>query len=1364
MEPGPRPWPGPDPYWRGRGEDRPGALIGRLWPEVWPGGEAGPGLIALRAALQEARRGLSQLDEWAAGQAARRKELGQSLARQRAAASQEVALAREACLEAGRRRQAQVGLADAARQEALDLRERARSLDAWMKDVRPHGLTRVRDGRGRLFTLEKLEEYDRSRLEAWAGARRKAEAARAALDAAGQARRDLERAEAGLREAQARQETIRGEIAANRDGFRRGARDRRELRLRRARALERVQSLERVQAGHREMVRLAAHWLRRDLAAAPRTEPPRDLLGQAGDLAAQAGRWGQRALRLSRLVKRQEAWLAALQDRAARLARRGSRLNREIKRIDKELPRLLGSLTDSQALDTEARARALSDLTALRARLEELRPQAADLADTYQDLILRQEAALDRAKLLTERWRDAGRTERQSLAQAQALLVEAEVTCRAMRAENQELELAMGQWVAACLALNPPELAAPAGRMARGLALRREAAREAAQECARYQSAVNNPLAGNLSKTPARLKPYGNTLRRQRERAVDGERLEGLWQVADYWHALLVGDLAEQIKAPLKEENRHLSQLVSDLDAERRELAERARDLDGMLERSRREHGQARETIMKLEKVAAQHEDLKYQAARLERDLSLTRQEHGQAREAIERLEKVAAQHEELKDQAARLERDLSVSRREHGAARDAVRRLEKVAQAHDSLQVEARRLESDLSATRREQSQALATIAELEGEAARAAIFEQKLDHSRQVSAALKQKLLERHGQLRRSEMERRDLEVWREKAQQEAKTLAATERRLAWTRRELDSLRLERIDALSEAGLLHDDRSVGQEAPERLAARRQAGRSLKDELVAARGEALRWSRLASDLSAALSLMGEQHRGQTKELTQEVYQLSHQATELKQELEQVRVLLMAALTFQADQMPKPEGLTLSQEQVEHLLRRLAAARRKLAELGRSTVGQWSLIAALTSGLVLGNPQPPSKATLLEASPRLSRPAISQTLPAGRGELLSGVGLEVAATGVPLPPMVSRAGLNLDLMPRRSARSEPPAEVAGEVTRLAAERGLGAEVLMPLARQACRGQGVLEVEALARTAEAARCLAAGHPVMFRDLERRGQAPRDLAPDYSPAAGAGSGGKYLDKLYTEYRTLGFSPQQALGAVAAAQAATGQLKEQWSPGRSYKGRVKPLAVIEEMDRQAFVTSMAPYIVDRADRFLRSRGEDFSGDLAGYARSLASDMHDAAKLFDLPVSILMAIAHQETWYTNVLGDQNRSASPFHIFNPTKLLIVDSMARAGLVAPPRGISLERHLTMATFMAAFHLRELMQDSWVAVSDGRDGYVDMNRVMKRYNGSSAYAGRVADRQREQLAYLKNTNKISHNDTGPLTPRISLPNL
>jgi hypothetical protein len=815
------------------------------------------------------------------------------------------------------------------------------------------------------------------------------------------------------------------------------------------------------------------------------------------------------------------------------------------------------------------------------------------------------------------------------------------------------------------------------------LAGRRETARQTAQACAACQDGLGALLVTNLSRTPARLKPYGNTLRRQRGRSLDIERLEGLWRVAEYWHGLLVGDMAERIRQPLRRENLALSKRLAELDAEHQELREHADRLDNRLRRSQVERERAMDTIA----------------------------------------------------------------------------RLEKVSQAHEKLVADSNRLEQELASYRRDHAQALDTIGQLEKEAVRAEVLAHKLDHESRLSQALRQKSLERHQLYRQSEKQRLELAGWQEEANQRAKKLAATERRLAWTKAELDRLRLERVEALGEAGLLENLPEAGQSMAERRARPAGVGSSLSAELSAARQEAWRWSRLAGDLSAALAVLSSQHRGQTKELTQEVYELRHEASELQQELDTLRVLLVAALSFQADRLPKPDGLTLSPEQVERLLKRLAVARRKLADLGRSTVGQLSLIAALTAGLVLGNPQPPSKATLLEANPRLERPALYQTVHTGRMELAQDAPLTMSAVGMPLHRLMGRADLKVDLAPQRYESEKPPAEVARRVTRVAVREGVDPTVLMPIAGLACQQQAPLESAALQRIAATARGLADNHPVIKHELEQRGEWPRDLEQTTRNSRR----GRYLDKLYTEYRTLGFSPQQALGALAAAEEATLSLKQQWKSPNKFKGKVRPLETMEEMDLATFVRRMAPFIADRAGRFLRSRGADFTGDMAEYSRELAHDMYCAADKFDLPVSVLFAIAHQETWYANVLGDQNRSASPFHIFNPTKLLILDSMARAGYLPPPRTISLERHLTMATYMAAFHLRELMQESWVPSGKG-GGYVDMNQVMKRYNGSSAYAGRVAKRQREQVAYLKKIRPNKSLASQDLTARISIPNL
>ena len=80
--------------------------------------------------------------------------------------------------------------------------------------------------------------------------------------------------------------------------------------------------------------------------------------------------------------------------------------------------------------------------------------------------------------------------------------------------------------------------------------------------------------------------------------------------------------------------------------------------------------------------------------------------------------------------------------------------------------------------------------------------------------------------------------------------------------------------------------------------------------------------------------------------------------------------------------------------------------------------------------------------------------------------------------------------------------------------------------------------------------------------------------------------------------------------------------------------------------------------------------------------------------------------------------------------------------MADSGLVPPPKKTKLQRHLTMATFMAAFHLRELMQQAEVQTKLSNRNFVNMDLVMLRYNGSKEYASRVKLRERQLASYLR----------------------
>jgi hypothetical protein len=90
---------------------------------------------------------------------------------------------------------------------------------------------------------------------------------------------------------------------------------------------------------------------------------------------------------------------------------------------------------------------------------------------------------------------------------------------------------------------------------------------------------------------------------------------------------------------------------------------------------------------------------------------------------------------------------------------------------------------------------------------------------------------------------------------------------------------------------------------------------------------------------------------------------------------------------------------------------------------------------------------------------------------------------------------------------------------------------------------------------------------------------------------------------------------------------------------------------------MSLNEFTESMAPYFMENIQNYLANNpGADafHPEDLDGYARRLARDMYFSGKLFGVPMTFLVSIAHQETYFANVLGDRTMSASPFQITGP--------------------------------------------------------------------------------------------------------------
>jgi hypothetical protein len=246
-------------------------------------------------------------------------------------------------------------------------------------------------------------------------------------------------------------------------------------------------------------------------------------------------------------------------------------------------------------------------------------------------------------------------------------------------------------------------------------------------------------------------------------------------------------------------------------------------------------------------------------------------------------------------------------------------------------------------------------------------------------------------------------------------------------------------------------------------------------------------------------------------------------------------------------------------------------------------------------------------------------------------------------------------------------------------------------------------------------------IASGAPCIAQALGLTGASGEMLSAD-----------RYHVRLYEEYQSLGFSKAEALGALSSNQWSLQRLLQEWKTPEAYRGRVLPIETVEALSLEEFVEKISPYIERNMTAYLHERARAYDGVSREYARSLAFDIYSAAEAFALPKTFLLSIAHQETYFANVLGDSRRSASPFQIFAPTKKVIIHTLARQGFVAPPSTIRLERHLTMSTYMAAFHLKQLIYEN------STRGFVDTDLLMRRYNGAGTYVLLVAQRY-NQLA-------------------------
>jgi hypothetical protein len=1272
-------------------------------------------------------------------------------------------------------------------------REEAAKLEAWLKRVEPHGLNRYRHPQGRVFDRPFLTQTVAHLQEIRDLARRDQRRLEVLTQSLARARARREAASLGLDQAQADARQFQA------------ARQRKALALQRERAevgrletslAERQRELGRLTALrllHGRALAQAGALLAPALA--PRAAGG-DPLAAVEEHRLAAGELAARAARLQGVIGRLEKRLQRRAEAAGQGLKQARELNREIVRLEEELPRIVGPLTSPEGAQPQMRANAAAQLSTLLPRLNELLPQALELRQELDLLRSRLTWELDRGRAWVETWRETAKAERASLALAQALLEEAGLLARQRRSQAQDL---VGELAPLVEAMGPvlltdllPGLAA-AVELSLELPLAAAVMETAAGEMARR---LGPPTVPNLAKPPAALKPYSTALRRLAGRKVEVERLQALMAATANWQHLLSEPLAQAIRQPVQEVALRLSGSLAVLAAERARLSEgRGRAARRLLDLRRELHqhrqslsltrNRLRRTLMigqeqrqRLKELSheleharrarhAEQTQARERISGLKHDLARQRLMLGQARDDLLNLGRQSARQQErirslndglqeaqrrLAEQKARAEAEingLSESLATVNQVLDTARGHLRLAARRHARQKERLRLMDDQLSLARQGQLAAGELAErVKGMGLDVEFLERRLGQSHRLAGALKLKAVERHRLYRQAQAALTPLTHWREEALRAEREVSGLRAELAEARREL-----ERTQQRANAARVAKDQLSARLANEQEARAREAldllqGQTLAVELAATQTEAGRWAALAMGLSQAMAAMGQEHQGRATEMTAQIAELSAQVGDLKRQLQGISLLVAmqaspqagAARGNQAQDRPLGMRVTmLTPNQMDRVLDRLTDLRSRLRAAGRSTLGHWAIIAALTAGLSLLAPQSPSVATRRESPLMPPREAPRQTQQSFAVPNLNFTPtVTLPAEAARLVEAGGRAELEINLLPLRKRNAQLSPAVRAQVESLARQAGLSPQVLITSARAVLGDREAADSEALQELADTASNLAQRHPLIFKELAKDGLPASAQAVAALEPAPERAQHLFLDRLYREYRALGFSAEESLGALAANERAADDMREAWAiPGR-YSGLVRPVTSVEAMGLEAFLGRITPYIESKVAGWVRSGGT-FNGDVRQYARNLAFDIYCAAKKFEVPVSLMLVIAHQESSYANVLGDSNRSSSPFQIFEPTRRLIAVSMDRQRFVAPPKDLKLEHHLTMATYMAAFHLRELLQGA--ITNYGGMTAVDMDLVLKRYNGSNVYIGQVAARQAQLIRYL-----------------------
>ncbi|MDY6851144.1 MAG: hypothetical protein SV487_03580, partial [Thermodesulfobacteriota bacterium] len=400
--------------------------------------------------------------------------------------------------------------------------------------------------------------------------------------------------------------------------------------------------------------------------------------------------------------------------------------------------------------------------------------------------------------------------------------------------------------------------------------------------------------------------------------------------------------------------------------------------------------------------------------------------------------------------------------------------------------------------------------------------------------------------------------------------------------------------------------------------------------------------------------------------------------------------------------------------------------------------GFYSLV--LAGGLVLTAPEEPSKAT-----------SIPTILP-GQVENTSRLPkLPAAGPFLPRGPFYSAyVGRTFDLdglTPSERAKGFEHLQkiIAKEIDAQAGLVGLEPKGYIDFVRQEFEPNQTISLERLKDRRNVLLLVKRHFPSVYADLKDQDPAWSQVRALHRLAKAAGlKECRFWDRLYTDFRGLEAGPVQSLDMVLG-NIRLHQKRRAEDIKPAFVGRLRPIPALEKMSLAGFSQVMTPYFKDNIEIFTSREpyvGAHMPGRTGFYARFLAEDMYVAGKIFGVPMTVMVSIAHQETFFANVLGDNLMSASPFQIYRPTKGIIIRSMTGDGFQVPKTPDRLQDYLTLATYMAAYHLAWLIEKQAYTVNHGRDARCNIDLVARAYNGGDAYPGAVYRKKLLLLKYLK----------------------